>query len=181
MLGATAAISGAGFAWGQDDTLWPVLRQGGLFLFMRHADAPGIGDPPDMKIGDCSTQRNLSDTGREQATRIGAEFRRRDIAIGSVHSSRWCRCLDTARLAFGVAEPLELLNSLFGATERSQAQTIALREYLAALPPLGAHRIFVTHATNISALLDVGTADANIHITRRDGGVLQRLGTVAPP
>lgn len=181
MFGAAAAIGHAGFAWGQDDALWQGLRQGGLFLFMRHANAPGIGDPPNMKVEDCSTQRNLSDLGREQARRMGEEFRRRSIVVASVQSSRWCRCLDTARLAFGAAEPLELLDSLFTATERSQAQTTALREYLAALPPSDGNRIFVTHAANISALLDLGTGDANIHVLRRDGPALRRLGTLAPP
>ena len=181
MLGATATMSGAGFAWGQDDTLWPALRNGGLFLFMRHANAPGGGDPPDMKVDDCATQRNLSDLGREQATRIGAEFRRRNIAIASVQSSQWCRCLETARLAFGAVDPLPLLNTFFTAPERSDAQTKSLRQYLAALPPVTGNRVFVSHFGNINALLGGGTGDANIHIARRNGAAFDRLGTLTPP
>jgi len=181
LFGAAAAIGRASFAWGQDDTLWQALRQGGLFLFMRHANAPGIGDPPNLKVEDCSTQRNLSDLGREQARRMGEEFRRRSIAIASVQSSRWCRCLDTARSAFGTAEPMELLDSIFTAAERNEPQTRDLRAHLAELPPVAGNRVYVTHAANISALLDIGTGDANIHVTRRDGAALQRLGILAPP
>jgi hypothetical protein len=98
-----------------------------------------------------------------------------------VQSSQWCRCLETARLAFGTVDKLALLNSFFAAADRSEAQTRALRQYLAALPPVAGNRVFVTHFANISPLLGVGTGDANIHITRRNGEVFDRLGTLTPP
>jgi broad specificity phosphatase PhoE len=181
--GAATLVAGSAFgaAAADDEPLWELLRRGGLFLFMRHGNAPGGGDPPDMRIDDCSTQRNLSDLGRSQAKAIGEEFRRRGIDIASVQSSRWCRCLETARLAFGRVEPLELLNSFIATPERTEPQTAALRDYLAALPPTAGNRVFVSHFGNINALLGTGTGDANIHLARREGAALDRLGTLAPP
>ncbi|HMS81661.1 MAG TPA: histidine phosphatase family protein, partial [Burkholderiaceae bacterium] len=77
------------------------LRDGGCVLLLRHAlTEPGVGDPPGFRIEACGTQRNLSAQGRAQAARLGASLRDAGVAIGPVRSSRWCRCLDTARLAF---------------------------------------------------------------------------------
>jgi hypothetical protein len=77
-----------------------LLRRGGVVAAFRHTLAPGTFDPPGFRLGDCSTQRNLSDEGREQARRIGAWFRQHRLVPTAVRSSPWCRCLDTARLAF---------------------------------------------------------------------------------
>ncbi|MEO7855196.1 MAG: histidine phosphatase family protein, partial [Rubrivivax sp.] len=78
---------------------WALVQPGTVVVF-RHANAPGIGDPAAFKLGDCSTQRNLDDDGRAQAVRIGEQFRQRDIAVGAVFSSQWCRTRETAALAF---------------------------------------------------------------------------------
>ena len=91
---------------GADDVLWDLLRAGGQVVVMRHASTDrSSADPPDFRLGDCSTQRNLSDAGREEARRVAAAFRARGVPIGRVLSSQWCRCLETARLAFGEPEP----------------------------------------------------------------------------
>jgi broad specificity phosphatase PhoE len=92
------------------DSVWGALRSPGAVVVLRHSYAPGGFDPPDARLDDCSTQRNLDAAGRAQARRIGEEFRRYGIAVGMVLSSPRCRCLDTGRLAFGQAEawaPLE--------------------------------------------------------------------------
>ena len=82
-----------------DDALWDALRQGGHVLYIRHAlTEPGFGDPPGFELADCSTQRNLSDAGRAQARRMGEALRSREVPIGEVLSSPWCRCVETARL-----------------------------------------------------------------------------------
>ena len=97
-----------------DAALWQRLRGGGHVLLMRHAATdPGIGDPPGFVLERCASQRNLSDAGRRDARRIGDALRRRGIPIGEVLSSRWCRCLDTARLVFGRADPAPMLDSMF--------------------------------------------------------------------
>ena len=129
------------------------LRAGGVAVLLRHATTtPGIGDPPGFRPGDCATQRNLSDEGRAQARRIGAWFARHRLAPAAVRSSAWCRCIDTARLAFGRDEPWTALDSFFGtpdaAAERGQTQSIdaALRAL-----PAGRFEVWVTHQVNVTA------------------------------
>ena len=96
------------------DALWDLLRGGGQVVLMRHASTEGgIGDPAGFRLDDCRTQRNLSTAGREEARRLGHAFKSRNIPLGRVLSSRWCRCLDSARLAFGTVEPWEPLDSFF--------------------------------------------------------------------
>jgi hypothetical protein len=84
-----------------DTARWiELLRRGGVVAAFRHTLAPGTFDPPGFRLGDCATQRNLSDEGREQARKLGAWFRQHRLVPTAVRSSPWCRCLDTARLAF---------------------------------------------------------------------------------
>ena len=114
-LPAAPAPAGAGEA-----ALLAALREGRAVALMRHATAPGTGDPAGFALGDCTTQRNLSAAGREQARATGARLRAAGIAMARIYSSQWCRCLETARL-LGLGEVTELpaLNSFFG--ERAQA------------------------------------------------------------
>src|SRR5262245_37204841 len=86
------------------ESVWDALRSPGSVVVLRHSYAPGSFDPPDAKLEDCSTQRNLDEGGRGQAARIGEAFRKNAIAVGKVLSSPRCRCMDTGRLAFGQAE-----------------------------------------------------------------------------
>jgi hypothetical protein len=83
------------------DAVWEAMREPGSFVVLRHSYAPGGFDPPAARLDDCSTQRNLTDAGRDDARRVGATFRARGIPVGRVLSSLRCRCLDTGRLAFG--------------------------------------------------------------------------------
>jgi phosphohistidine phosphatase SixA len=157
------------------------MRQGGLLLFMRHANAPGIGDPENFRIDDCATQRNLSERGRVQAMEVGARLKREGVTWASVQSSRWCRCLDTARLAFGAAEPLDLLNSGFNDARAGRPdRTQDLRRHLLAQPRESGNRIHVTHMVNIMRLLNVNTADAEIVAVRLVGDALQTIGSLRP-
>ncbi len=144
---------------------WTLLRQGGNVLLMRHAQTePGIGDPPNFRIGECSTQRNLSDVGREQSKRVGAAFAREKIALDEVRSSAWCRCVDTAELAFGRHTVWPPLNSFFQQNGR-EPQTL---EVLQALKTFQAPRnlVLVTHQVNISALSGAFTAMGEMLLTR---------------
>lgn len=135
--------------------LWQSLRGGDAVALMRHALAPGTGDPPDFTLENCTTQRNLSPKGREQARAIGAAFRGNGIDRARVFSSRWCRCLDTAALlGLGKVVPLPALDSFFGERARGPAQTDALRQFLIQLP-LGPPVVMVTHQVNITALTAV--------------------------
>ena len=94
-----------------------LLRKGGVVVVFRHALAPGTFDPPGLRLGDCSTQRNLSDEGRAQARRIGEWFKERQLQPAAVRSSPWCRCMDSATLAFGTTEVWAALGSPHGAPE----------------------------------------------------------------
>ncbi|WP_369795491.1 histidine phosphatase family protein [Acidovorax sp. JHL-3] len=99
-----------------------LLRKGGVVVVFRHALAPGTFDPPGMRLGDCSTQRNLSDAGRAQARRIGEWFKERQLQPAAVRSSPWCRCMDSATLAFGTPEVWAALGSPHGAPETTGAR-----------------------------------------------------------
>jgi phosphohistidine phosphatase SixA len=140
-------------AWGAEDDAVQVLRRGGVALLLRHAaTVPGLGDPPGYRLDDCRTQRNLSEEGRAQARRIGAWLDAARLRPSAVRSSRWCRCLDTARIAFGRAEPWDALDSFFDDRSVAPARTQRLSAALLALPP-GRFEAWVTHQVNIAALV----------------------------
>lgn len=121
LLLSAAALSFAGparAAGADEDALWAQLRGDGLVVLLRHARAPGTYDPPGFRLGDCSTQRNLSDEGRAQARRLGEVVRARGMKVGEVRSSRWCRASETAALAFGGYAPWPELDSLVNGSRR---------------------------------------------------------------
>jgi broad specificity phosphatase PhoE len=129
------------------------LAAGGCALLMRHSQTdPGIGDPPGFRLDECSTQRNLSAAGRVQAQRFGERLRALGVRIDEVRSSQWCRCLETARLAFPAlpVQPFAPLNSFFDDRRTEARQTAEVRRYLAGLGARNA--VLVTHQVNISAL-----------------------------
>jgi len=96
-----------------DENIIKNLKKGGNIVFIRHAIAPGGGDPEDFKLNDCSTQRNLDSQGIEQSKKIGLFFANNNIPIDQVLSSEWCRCKDTAKYAFKNYETFNALNSFF--------------------------------------------------------------------
>ena len=99
-----------------DDALWALLQKGGQVVLVRHAVTdPGVGDPPGFKLDDCATQRNLSAAGKAEAERLGAAIKARGVPVARVLTSPWCRCRDTARIAFGGADVDATLGNLFDA------------------------------------------------------------------
>lgn len=156
------------------------LAQGGYLMMIRHARTePGLGDPPNFRIGDCATQRNLSADGREQSRAIGAMLREAGIRIATVRSSQWCRCRDTAQLAFGDHEPWPALNSFFNDRSDEPART---REVLAYARTLRApdNAMLVTHQVNIGAVFGVFTSPGEIVAGRwRDGRLVAEFRFVA--
>ena len=143
---------------------------GGLVVAMRHALAPGTFDPPGFRRGDCSSQRNLSDEGREQARRSGAWFRAHGLEPTRVRSSAWCRCLETARLGFGRAEPWAALDSIVGQRPHETAHVPEMRAELARLAGAGAagFEVWVTHQANIAALADAATGSGEALLLRHE-------------
>lgn len=149
-----------------------LLRQGGVLIAFRHALAPGTFDPPDFKPGVCSTQRNLDDAGRAQARRIGAWFKAAGLQPARVRSSPWCRCLDTAMLAFGKAEAWGPLGSPHGAGETTNTASLdALRQALAAASAPGTRfEAWVTHQFVLSRLVNTSTGSGEGLVLRADAG-----------
>lgn len=134
--------------------IWSQLRQGtGYVVLFRHALAPGTGDPANFRLDDCSTQRNLSAAGRQQAIRIGEGLRQQGIVISRVLSSQWCRCLETAQLMdVGRVEPFPLLNSFFQDRSTEGSQTQQLRQFILENRDATGITIMVTHQVNITSI-----------------------------
>jgi broad specificity phosphatase PhoE len=163
------ALLGVPFALGAAAAdLWSGLRSPGHFALVRHALAPGTLDPPGWRLGDCSTQRNLSAEGRAQAARMGDLFRANAIAAARLYSSEWCRCLDTATLMrLGDVSPQPLLNSFAEDRSRSSPQVEALRAWIGRLQ-LDGPTLLVTHGVVISALSGAAAGSGEIVVMRRE-------------
>ncbi len=160
------------------EALWTLLRGGGHVLMMRHGTTDaGVGDPPGYRTGDCATQRNLNDAGRSEARRAGAALRARGVPIGEVLSSEWCRCLETARLAFGRAEVWTPLNSYFMGVNTDAISTPVVKARIAAVRP-GANLVLVSHNVNIRAVTGVSTAPAEIVVLSPDPGGVRVVGRI---
>ena len=177
---AGATVLGAHAA--ADPALLAQLRRGGNIILMRHAaTVPGIGDPDGFVLTECSTQRNLSEAGRKDAARVGAEFSRLGVPVADVQSSRWCRCLDTARLAFGRVTEAPLLDSLFQVDADAKARKVqSARTWMASLRATG-NIVLVTHDVNIRALTDRYVEQGEMVVaTVADGGPLRVAGVWKP-
>lgn len=166
-----------------DEALWRLLQDGRHVVLVRHAETePGIGDPPGFRVEDCATQRNLSEAGRADARRMGEAFRKRAIPVTDVRSSRWCRCLETARLAFGKVNPEPSLDSMFREDERAgRWKVTAVREAIAGHSQPG-NLILVTHSQNIIALTGQSVRSGEMVIVKPEAGSagLRVVGTLAP-
>ncbi|HUP96763.1 MAG TPA: histidine phosphatase family protein [Usitatibacter sp.] len=170
MLGALALS--AAVPSRADDPPWNRLRRGGLVLLLRHAETgPGLGDPPGFRLDDCATQRNLSEAGRQHAHRIGERLRAEHVPVGAVFTSPWCRCRETARLAFGQAEDWEPLSSFFDFPHREAEFTERVKKRIggyASRKPRG-NVVMVTHNVNIAALTRHSVATGELVVVRPDG------------
>jgi phosphohistidine phosphatase SixA len=157
-----------------------LLRQPGVVMLMRHATAPGTGDPAGFRIDDCATQRNLSEAGREEARRWGARLRSVGIVVDVLASSGWCRARETAELMeLGSVTRWPSLDSFFADRRKEPA---ASAETLARLQGLGKGRaLLVTHQVNITALTGIVPRSGEIVVTRMGAaGNLEVLGRLPP-
>jgi len=171
ILGALAMASGLEVR-AEEETLWKSLREGGLTILMRHASTvQGLGDPPGMRLEDCTTQRNLSPEGRDEARRVGERLKRERVPIARVYTSPWCRCRDTAKLAFGRADDWEPLSSFFDLPDREPDYSERVKKRIAILgrQEKRGNVVMVTHNVNIAALTRLSVAPAEIVIVRSEG------------
>lgn len=155
---------------------WDALDEPGAFAIMRHAIAPGTGDPANFDVADCSTQRNLDARGREQATRIGAAFRDRGHSFDVVLTSQWCRCRDTATLLdLAPVEDNQAFNSFFENRAMRDVQTRAAMDVLRGRDD---RPFVVSHFVNIAALTGQTTRSGEVLIVRVAETGLEVLGSV---
>ena len=145
------------------------LEDGGKIIFIRHAYAPGSGDPNNFNLNDCSTQRNLSDEGRKQAEYIGEFFRNKKIKIDKVLSSEWCRCKETAKIAFKNFSTNSFLNSFYSAkfAKNKGKQINSLNNYIIKFKS-DKNLILVTHYVLISEVLNYGPSSGEIVVSDKN-------------
>ena len=145
------------------------LEKGGKLIFIRHAYAPGSGDPNNFNLNDCSTQRNLSNIGRKQAQYIGAFFRENKIKIDKVLSSEWCRCKETAKIAFKNFSTNSFLNSFYSSkfTKNKDKQINSLNDYIIKFKS-DKNLILVTHYILISEVLNYSPSSGEIVVSDKN-------------
>ena len=145
------------------------LEEGGKLIFIRHAYAPGSGDPDNFNLNDCSTQRNLSEDGKKQAQLIGVFFKENKIKIDKILSSEWCRCKETAFIAFEDFETKDFLNSFYSIkfAKNKKTQVKNLKKYVNKWNSKK-NLILVTHYVVISEVLNYAPGSGEIIISDKD-------------
>jgi phosphohistidine phosphatase SixA len=152
------------------------LEDGGNLIFIRHTYAPGSGDPNNFNLNDCSTQRNLSEDGRKQAQYIGDFFRKNKIRMDKVLSSEWCRCKETAKIAFKDFSTISFLNSFYSSkfAKNKDKQVEALNKYVKEFKS-DKNLILVTHYVLISEVLDYSASSGEIVVSDKN---FNMIGTI---
>ena len=152
------------------------LEEGGKLIFIRHAYAPGNGDPQNFNLNDCLTQRNLSDRGRKQAKIIGNIFSKTNVSLSGIFSSEWCRCKETASIAFSKFETKKFLNSFYSAqfANNRKKQVQEFENFLKKWNKKD-NLIFVTHYVVISEILNYAPSSGEIVIADKNLNIVDTL------
>ena len=162
-----------------DDRILNSLKEGKKLIFIRHAIAPGNGDPNNFNIKDCSTQRNLNKNGIKQSKKVGLFFKKNKIKIDKILSSEWCRCIDTAKYAFENFETFDALNSFydekFAANETRQIND--LKKYIKNWDS-DKNLVFVTHYVVISSILNTGSSSGEIIISDKNFNIIGSINAM---
>ena len=161
-----------------DEKIINSLKEGGKLIFIRHAIAPGNGDPTEFKIDDCSTQRNLNQSGIDQSKIIGLFFNENKLKIDKVLSSEWCRCKDTAEIAFKNFKTFKPLNSFYDPrfADNEKKQIKDLKKFIKEWDS-DKNIIFVTHYVVILSLLNIGVSSGEIVVADKDLNVIGSIET----
>ena len=159
-----------------DKDLMNQLEDGEKLIFIRHAYAPGSGDPSNFNLNDCSTQRNLSEEGKKQAQKIGEFFTNNNIKIDKVFSSEWCRCKETAEIAFNNYSTKNFLNSFYSSkyAKNKTKQIEELNNYIQKLKN-SKNLVFVTHYVLISEVLNFAPSSGEIVVSDKN---LNMIGSI---
>ncbi len=162
-----------------NDKVIESLKEGDKLIFIRHALAPGNGDPENFELQNCSTQRNLNEIGIQQSKKIGLIFKKNEIKIDNIYSSEWCRCKDTAKYAFDDFETFDALNSFydirFAANEDKQ-----IKDFFKFIESIDSKSniVFVTHYVVIGAILNIGTSSGEIVVTDKNLNIIGSIDTL---
>ena len=181
-----AFVLAGGTADAADDTAlaWAALRGDRHVALIRHAQAPGAGDPADYKLDDCTSQRNLSEQGRAEAQALGARFRMQQVKVGKVVSSQWCRCKQTAELMnIGAVEDAPTFNNAFVLNTMRDELTAGARTMIDAWRGPGT-LVVVTHGENILLMLGLRPREAEVIVVAPDPTSQKKMrliGRIAPP
>ena len=161
-----------------EDNVQNILNEGGKLIFIRHAYAPGGGDPDNFDISNCASQRNLNEDGIEQSKRIGNFFLEKNIMIDKILSSEWCRCKQTAKYAFKNYETKSFLNSFFSKkfADNKDKQIKELKEYIKKWNGKS-NLILVTHYVVIFETLNISVSSGEIVVADKDFNILARQKT----
>ncbi|MFA4970016.1 MAG: histidine phosphatase family protein [Sulfuritalea sp.] len=169
-------VSVTGGAWAAAVVPLAELAKPGRVLMLRHANAPGTGDPRHFRLDDCTTQRNLDHAGRAQAATLGERLAQAGVTRARVYSSQWCRCIETARLLnLGAVETLPALNSFYPRPQQRETTIAALRAFLAGLPKDGLPVVLVTHQFTINEFTGEGTVSGGGSLFELNGSGAPRL------
>ena len=162
-----------------NDDLIQSLKEGGKIIFIRHAYAPGGGDPDNFDVNDCSTQRNLNNEGISQSKLIGEFFVKNKIQIDQVLSSEWCRCKDTAKYAFKNFKTFNALNSFFSSkfAQNEDKQIKDLKNFIQNWKS-EKNLVLVTHYVVISSMINMAVGSGEIVITNNDYDVIGTIETM---
>jgi phosphohistidine phosphatase SixA len=154
------------------------LKEGGKLIFIRHAHAPGNGDPENFNLKDCSSQRNLNHEGINQSKKIGLFFTRNKIQIDKVLSSEWCRCKDTAKYAFNDYKTFDALNSFYDAkfTKNKDKQIKDLKKYISSWNSKK-NLVLITHFVVISETLSTGSVSGEIIVSDKNFNIISSIET----
>ena len=162
-----------------NDKVIESLKERGKLIFIRHALAPGSGDPENFELQNCSTQRNLNEIGIQQSKKIGLILKKNEIKIDNIYSSEWCRCKDTAKYAFDDFETFDALNSFydirFAANEDKQIKDFY--EFIDSIDSKN-NIVFVTHYVVIGAILNIGTSSGEIVVTDKNLNIIGSIDTL---
>ena len=174
LLLAAALVLGAAPSLAAEALDLAELAKPGRVLLLRHAIAPGVGDPDNFRLRDCRTQRNLDAAGRQQAARLGKRIAGLGIRDVRVYAGQWCRTLETARLlGLGPVTELPALNSFFARPDQRDGNLDGVRKFLAKLPVDGSLVILVTHQVTVTGITGIYPASGG-------GAVLQLDGSATP-
>ena len=159
-----------------DENIVEILKKNDNIIFIRHSLAPGSGDPENINLNDCKTQRNLNSEGIKQSKKIGNFFKKNNIKIEHIFSSEWCRCKDTAFHAFNNYKTFNALNSFYSEQfyKNKNKQVIELKKFISDWGK-NSNLVLVTHYVVILELLGVSVESGEIIISNKNYEIIDRI------